>query len=279
MENSETDPSQTDVYQLRQRIVDLEAERRQQQSTWATCAQLAEIGQVVAGVAHELKNPLTVILGFAQRLQRQNVTAPEISDSVVSIEREALRCNRLVQDILNFSRRSPPYKVREDVLEVLNNALALINPLARARKIEARRIFTPNLPSVYLDRHRIQQVLINVCTNALDAMPEGGYLTLEALPPGPGDMTLKICVSDTGRGIPLDVRARIFEPFFTTKDPGKGTGLGLSMAQEIMKEHNGQIQIDSKIGKGTKVTLILPLGEPTSPEQSPTLAPTDNAQA
>jgi len=247
----------------------LQADYTLKQNSWGTCAQLAEIGQLATGVLHELKNPLTVILGFAQRLQRQLDQYPALSESVNSIERETVRCNKIVQDLLNFTHQPRPHKVKENLRDVLDNALALIFPLARVRNVQIQQTLRPQLPEIHIDRHRIQQLIINLCTNALDAMPQGGWLTVEAHPYSEGK-EIEITIRDTGIGIPEDILKHIFDPFFTTKEMGKGTGLGLSIVKEIVNEHAGRIQVTSHVGKGTTISVILPIqNDPTNPEPDP----------
>jgi signal transduction histidine kinase len=245
----------TDVQQLQQRVAELE-------SNWKACAHLAEIGQMTTGVAHELTNPLSIILGFAQQLSRQADAQTSLSNSALTIEREALRCNRMVQNILNFARPSEAQKKMESIGTVLGNALTLVIPLARARGISVDHSIASNIPDIYLNASRIEQLIINVCANALDAMSSGGALSLKLRPkPDAGDpQSIELCVQDTGTGIPVNIREKVFEPFFTTKERGKGTGLGLSMAREIVVDHGGKIELFSREGYGTMVSIELPLG-------------------
>jgi signal transduction histidine kinase len=224
------------------------------------CMRLTAIGQLTAGVAHELNNPLSVILGFAQSLMQQVGDEEAIGPSIKTIEREALRCKRLVQDLLNFSRLPRPGKVMEDPLQVLEGALSLVEAQARIQNVELVRDFTDPLPMMYIDRHRIQQMVVNLCTNAMDAMPKGGRLTVHAalVPRAKSPPSIEIQVRDTGTGIPLEIREKMFEPFFTTKELGKGTGLGLSLVREVVEEHEGSIEVTSDPGRGSVFFIRLP---------------------
>jgi signal transduction histidine kinase len=147
----------------------------------------------------------------------------------------------------------------ENVVEVLEGALSLVEAQTRIKHVELVRDFAAGLPPVYVDRHRIQQVIINLCINAMDAMPKGGKIKIRAaLIPGtkqpPG---VEISVSDTGTGISPAIRERIFEPFFTTKEKGRGTGLGLCLVREIVREHKGKLEVLSELGDGTTFTIRL----------------------
>src|SRR5258706_7815400 len=186
-----------------------------------TCMRLASVGQLAAGVAHELNNPLSVILGFAQSLTHQYRKPDSLYTSLKSIEREALRCKRLVQDLLSFSRVPRPGKVMEDLPQVLESALSLVGTQARLQNVELIRDFPDSVPPMYMDRHRIQQMMINLCTNAMDAMPKGGKLTIRVARPAAGkdSPSIEIQIIDSGTGIPPAIYNRIFEPFFTTKAP------------------------------------------------------------
>ncbi len=235
-------------------------ERREMADRMATCMRLTSVGQLTAGVAHELNNPLSVILGFAQSLKHQYPSPESLHASLITMEREALRCKRLVQDLLNFSRLPRPGKVLENLVQVLEGALSLAETQARLQHVELIRDFPESVPSIYLDRHRIQQMVINLCTNAMDAMPKGGRLivriSLASMPKEPPH--IEIQVQDTGTGIPPAIRDRIFEPFFTTKELGKGTGLGLSLVRDVVNEHGGRLDVSSELGHGATFTIRLP---------------------
>jgi signal transduction histidine kinase len=141
---------------------------------------------------------------------------------------------------------------------MLENALSLVEAQAKVKRLEVRKELAANVPGIEMNGNQIQQVIINLCSNAMDAMPDGGILTVALSPEKDG---IAIRVTDTGSGIPKDIRDKIWEPFFTTKGVGKGTGLGLSLVFEIVQKHQGRIDLESEIGKGTTLTLHLPLSQ------------------
>jgi signal transduction histidine kinase len=225
------------------------------------CMRLISIGQFTAGVAHELNNPLSVILGFAQSLLSQANDPQTTQQSLETIERETQRCIRIVQDLLNVARLPKKDRSLDDIYAVLEGALALVEAQTRIRRVTLIRRFSENIPQLLLCRQRIQQMIINLCANAIDAMPQGGRLEIEVSQgiDSKRAAVLRIGVHDSGLGIPADVRKRIFEPFFTTKKEGKGTGLGLSLVQEVVEEHEGSIHVSSELGKGTSFVIQIPI--------------------
>jgi two-component system NtrC family sensor kinase len=228
------------------------------QTTLIQSEKMAGIGQFSAGVAHDVNNPIGVILGFAQGLIRRVQESDPLMMPYRSIEREALRCKTLVQNLLAFSRGQGNTAVMkpENLNQVIENALVLVATLARPKKVNLASPPRQEIPPVSIDSNQIQQVVINLCTNAIDAMPNGGTLTVGAA--SKGDHA-EISVQDTGSGIPPEVRDHMFEAFFTTKEVGKGTGLGLSIITNIIKTHQGKIEVQSEVGKGTTFIVQLPL--------------------
>jgi two-component system NtrC family sensor kinase len=238
-----------------QRLQNEITERMKKERLAIQAEKLASVGQLTAGVAHELNNPLAVILGFAETLTRSAVPQEQYAEVAVSIEREARRCSMLVKNLLNFSRSHEPGKEPADLAEVIGQALLFVQPLAHLKNMEVTSQLAPGLPPLLMDVNKIQQVIINLCTNAVDAMPKGKTLVVGC---GPDISGVKLWVKDEGCGIPADIQKRIFEPFFTTKAPGQGTGLGLSLVADIIKEHGGRIEITSIVGEGTTFTIFLP---------------------
>ena len=233
-------------------------ERRRMESIVNQSEKLSAVGQLAAGVAHEINNPLAVILGFAQSIMGRLQESDPMHNPIKSIEREALRCRNLVQDLLTFSRQRKAGVALEAVVPTIEGAMNLVETQARVKSIVVRRDFSSDVPLIQADRTQIQQVIINLCTNAFDAMPSGGTLTVQVR----GQKThVEIRVTDTGTGIPADIQGRIFEPFFTTKEVGKGTGLGLSLVYEIVKNHQGTIDLETEAGKGTTFIVRLPAAE------------------
>ncbi len=231
---------------------------------------LAAVGQMAGGIAHDFNNMLTTIMLYAQRPLRKHEVNADIKKSLETILKESKHAANLVQQILDFSRRSPIETSPVDLGPFIKETVRVLQrtiPESISLSLET----DPEEYIVDCDPTRIQQVLMNLVVNARDAMPKGGTLRIKLSslqveegedPPvvgmTPGDW-LYISVSDTGTGIPQEVLPHIFEPFFTTKDTGKGTGLGLAQVYGIVKQHNGQVSVDTEVGKGTTFRVYLPL--------------------
>jgi PAS domain S-box-containing protein len=239
-------------------------ERRKFEQQLRMTEKLSAVGRLAAGVAHEINNPLGVILGFAQSAGRRIPPGDPLALPLSSIEREALRCRNLVQDLLTFSRQERARKEPVAVAALFDMTAPIIESIARSHGVRVERSSESGL-SVEGDVNQLQQVLINLCSNAVDAMPEGGTLTLRGARVPGGEVVLE--VSDTGTGMEAEVREKIFEPFFTTKPPGKGTGLGLALVHEIVGRHHGGIQVRSEIGRGTTFTVLLPSSSGAAPKE------------
>jgi PAS domain S-box-containing protein len=233
---------------------------------------LASIGTLAAGVAHEINNPMTVILGFAEHLLGQTEDLPEIHDTLQVIEEEGLRCKKIVENLLTFARAPERTETRADINPLLEKTLAVVKNTLLTKKIRLDSSFTPNLPMAAGDPSELQQVFINLINNARDAMKGGGILKVETKP-APDGKRLAIEFSDTGNGIPREAQTKIFDPFFTTKKTGEGTGLGLSMSYGIITKFGGNIifttfPADEYPEKhGTTFTVYLPIAaEPETGE-------------
>jgi signal transduction histidine kinase/ActR/RegA family two-component response regulator len=238
---------------------------------------LSAIGQLVAGVAHELNNPLTGVLGYAQLLMRR-ATDPDLSRSLEKIGSEAFRCKKIVQNLLTFARKQKPAKTLIDVNQALERALDLRSYQMRLDNVEIVTEFHPRLPRTMADFHQLQQAFLNIIVNAHQAMAEvkrRGRLTLRTSEEN-GRIVLEI--ADNGPGIPAGLREKVFDPFFTTKDVGVGTGLGLSICYGIVQEHGGQIEVESELGEGTRIIIELPIvTEPTAAIQNVRTPPAASA--
>jgi PAS domain S-box-containing protein len=230
------------------------------QQLWQA-AKLASVGELAAGIAHELNNPLaTVSLRIESALARTPADDPR-RRSLEIIEQETKRMGDLVANLLQFARRGREESSTVDVRQELTKAVELIHHHLRKRLITVAQELAPDTPIIYADRQKLRQVFLNLLTNAGDAMPQGGTLTLRAAPLAldNGGQAVLIEFSDTGVGIPAENLGRIMEPFFTTKEEGKGTGLGLAICRRIVQDHCGTIQIVSELGKGTTVRIVLPI--------------------
>jgi len=227
---------------------------------------LASIGTLAAGVAHEINNPMTVILGFTEHLLGQTEELPDIHETLQVIEEEGLRCKKIVENLLTFSRTPERTETRTDINPLLEKTLAVVKNTLLTRKIRLESHFSPGLPMAGGDPQELQQVFINLINNARDAMKGGGVLTVTTKP-APDGNRVAIEFSDTGNGIPLEAQTKIFDPFFTTKKTGEGTGLGLSMSYGIISKFGGNIifttfpAAEYPEKHGTTFTVYLPIAE------------------
>jgi signal transduction histidine kinase/HAMP domain-containing protein len=221
---------------------------------------MSAVGQLAAGVAHEINNPLGIILGFAQSAVKKIKDDDPLALPLKTIEREAVRCKNLVQNLLVFSRTS-----KNDSFDKLNlndaveSALSLILTQTNTRNVELVKKLGACIPDINANRTQLQQITLNLANNAIDAMPNGGTLTIGTSLSDKRPGHVEIHVRDTGTGIPGELQKRVFEPFFTTKEVGKGTGLGLSLVYEMVQKHGGAIELESEEGKGAKFTVFLPV--------------------
>ena len=223
---------------------------------------MASIGQMVAGVAHELKNPLAVMRGFAQGYLRGRTSEEDTHQTMTAIERESARCQQLVQKLLHFSWGSHVDRRWTSLAEVIDQALTLFEAQALVHNIRLERELSRDLPAVLADGNQIQQIVINLCANAVDAMPQGGRIKVildqaDGTEPALAG-AVRLRVIDEGQGMPTEIQKKIFEPFFTTKEPGKGTGLGLGIVSDIVKEHGGRLDVESRIGAGSTFIIWFP---------------------
>jgi PAS domain S-box-containing protein len=219
---------------------------------------LSSIGEIVAGVAHELNNPLSGVLGFSQLLAQKDAEGKFRRD-IERIVDCAGRCQKIVQNLLSFARPGNPEKKPVGLNGILEKTLDLLEPALHADSIDVVKELTPNLPYVLADFHQVQQVLTNLINNAHQAMNaehNGGTLTLRTLVRQ--DRRVCIQVGDDGPGIPAEVLPKIFDPFFSTKKQGRGTGLGLSVSFGIVRDHGGELLVDSRAGGGTTFSVLFP---------------------
>jgi two-component system NtrC family sensor kinase len=223
---------------------------------------LASVGRLAAGVAHEINNPLTGVLTFSHMLLKEAPPHSQQKEDLETIIEATTRCRDIVRGLLNFSRRNEPQKRLSNLNDVIHEALALTRNQAHLHRVAIQEEIDPALPAIVLDPYQIQEVAVNVILNAVDAMPDGGTLTVRtrAVEDG-GRRWAELQVIDTGSGISREDLERVFDPFFTTKPPGKGTGLGLAISYGIVTEHGGEINLASEVHRGTTATLRLPIEE------------------
>jgi PAS domain S-box-containing protein len=222
---------------------------------------LASVGRLAAGVAHEINNPLGGILNCLYNLRKGTLSPSRQEEYRVSMEDGVRRVQKIVRQLLDFSQQHEPEFALTEINHVVDRVLVLTTHLFAPNRIVLETGFGQGLPNVMIDRHMIEQVLMNLVLNAVQAMQEGGVLSIKT------SVVEGVClikVRDTGSGIPPAVLPRIFDPFFTTKREGEGTGLGLSVSLGIVERHGGKILVDSEVGKGTTFTLCLPVSRDRS---------------
>jgi PAS domain S-box-containing protein len=239
-------------------------QRKKMEKAIIETEKLAGIGTLAAGIAHEINTPLQIITGYSGSIRRNIKTGDLLQDAsldkkVASIERNGWRIAAIVQSLLAYARPSADQVDSHALNEIVEETLLLIEHQLRSwSNISIEKELAADLPPLKCDSNRITQVLINLLTNAADAMPDGGWIVIRTeFDEDNQQLTLKI--SDTGGGIPENLQSRIFDPFFTTKEVGMGTGLGLSIVQGIVEAHSGEISLQSQMGKGTTVTIALSL--------------------
>ncbi|HEY7547578.1 MAG TPA: PAS domain S-box protein [Blastocatellia bacterium] len=238
----------TDVKKLQQQLIQAD--------------KLAALGQMIAGVAHELNNPLTSVIGFTQLMLLERSLDGQLRESLEIVRHEAERTRKIVQNLLSFSRQHKPSRTEVDINELLDNTLDLRAYEMGVNNISVHRNYG-QLPNVMIDEHQMQQVFLNIIINAEHAMHLhhlGGTLTLTtAFEKSASNNCVRIIIEDDGPGIATENLDRLFDPFFTTKPVGQGTGLGLSIAYGIIKEHGGSIRVESSPGQGARFIIELPL--------------------
>jgi two-component system, NtrC family, sensor kinase len=249
------------------------AKRFNQMAADLTCHQddlvrshkLASIGQIAAGVAHEINNPLAVILGYVKLMLKES-TEPKACDLHV-IEDEARQCQRIVQGLLDLARPMQLDITRIDLADIVCDAVERLKGSGKLDALEIQQIPQDIHLTAYGDETKIRQVVFNIILNAAEAMPSGGHLGIQM---ELENEAARLSVTDTGPGIPADVLPYVFDPFFTTKP--RGAGLGLVTSQAIVDAHGGSIDIQSRPGKGTSVILRLPLEPRTTGDGAPPVA-------
>ncbi|HXC35653.1 MAG TPA: ATP-binding protein [Candidatus Acidoferrales bacterium] len=233
---------------------------------------LSAVGEFVAGVAHELNNPLAAVTGFAELLRESNIHT-EYRRQLDLVFKAAQRCQKIVQSLLSFARRHPVERKPVSANELVEAVLEIVAYPLRTSNVEVTTNLDPNLPMVMADGHQIQQVLLNIVNNArqaLEAHQRGGKITISTTVIG---SNVRCTIQDNGPGIAPENLRRIFDPFFTTKEVGKGTGLGLSLCYGIIKEHGGDIRVESSPGKGATFYIELPLAQGAGNAASKSVAP------
>ncbi len=218
---------------------------------------MASIGLLASSLAHELDTPLATISGYCELLLEGNCDE-KLSGRIRTISEQIQKCQKTIRNLLDFSRKSDCERKLCNIHQLINNTLSLVEHRLIIRKIQVHKKFSDQVPPLQVDGNQIQQVILNLINNAVDALPRGGDIFIET-----GVNTesgfIVIVFEDNGIGIASEDKEHVFVPFFTTKEPGRGTGLGLSICNSIISAHHGKITMESKLGNGTKFIISLPV--------------------
>jgi two-component system NtrC family sensor kinase len=237
------------------------AELEETQAQLIRKEKLASMGQLAAGVAHQLNNPLGTILLFSDIVLQDLPEGTQGHEDVQMIAQEAHRAKEIVTALLNFARQQKVWAQPTALDAMLHELIERARQQPAYEHVQIVEQIAPDLPQIEADPAQLPNVFVNLMDNAVDAMSDGGTLTIQAAP-SPDRQSVIVQITDTGVGIPPENIKQVFSPFFTTKPLGKGTGLGLSIAYGIVKVHHGAIQVKSQVGKGTTFTITLPVHPP-----------------
>ena len=248
----------TIAHQVSLIIEQLQADEAQQrlQDQLRHADRLATIGQLSAGIAHELNEPLNNILGLCTLTEEASELPEQLAEDIREISALSLQAREIIKKLMLFARQVPPQKIKVNLNKVVDEGLYLLERHCKSNGIELVRILSPDLPEITADPSQLNQVLVNLVVNAIQAMPDGGNLTIETITE---KEHVKLVVKDTGVGMSELVRKQIFIPFYTTKDIDKGTGLGLPVVHGIITSHGGTIEVESIAGEGACFEVKLPL--------------------
>jgi two-component system NtrC family sensor kinase len=240
---------------LERKVEQRTTELKAMQAHLVQSEKLAGVGKLAAGVAHEINNPLTCVLTNTSLILADLPPGDPRREDLQTVVDETLRCRKIVKGLLDFARQTKPQKQRLDLNKVADDVITLVRNQASFQSIVLRAELNSGIPMVFADADQMRQVVLNIILNAADAMPQGGEIRVRSLfDPQINQVMLRI--SDTGPGIPAEIQDKLFEPFFTTKKTG--TGLGLAIAYGIMERHKGALKIESALGHGTTIVVILP---------------------
>jgi signal transduction histidine kinase len=218
---------------------------------------LASVGRLVAGIAHEINNPLTGVLTFSHLLKEKLENHEDLKDIDIILQ-ETTRVRDIVKGLLDFARQSPSTKESININEIIQQLLKLIKSQREFKDIKIIEKYEEDLPEFTGDKNQLQQVFLNLLLNSAEAIPETGTITIST---SASKDRIEVTINDTGCGIKDEDMDKIFDPFYTTKPVGKGTGLGLSVSYGIIQQHSGDIKCESKEGIGTTFTILLPLNQ------------------
>ncbi len=238
---------------------------------------LAMLGKLSSGMAHELGTPLNVVSGRAKFIEKESLGRDEVIENAIIIGQQAGRMTKIIRQVLDYARREAPHRTQVNLRQLIAQIVMLLQHTVRKQGSEIELVGSEKLPDIAIDSSRIQQVLINIIMNGIQAMPSGGRLSITTsvgiysppdIPNYKPAAYVKVAIQDSGPGIEPGILPQIFEPFFTTKGVGKGTGLGLSIAREIVHEHHGWIEVANVDGKGACFIIYLPVEDGDSESDS-----------
>jgi len=258
------------VEKLEEKVKERTAELRLAEAEVARGEKLASIGQLAAGIAHELNNPLTGVLTFTNLLRKKAPDGSQDAEDLDLVIRETKRCASIIRRLLDFAREKTPEKAMVDINQLIQETVRFVERSAALQQIEIATELDPDLPCLSVDADLMKQVFMNILVNAQQAINGPGRIvvrtrlhTARRLPDcAGGQPAVEIAVTDTGCGIPEANLQRIFDPFFTSKEVGKGTGLGLSVSYGIVRSHGGEIAVESTVGEGSTFRVCLPARVP-----------------
>jgi len=242
---------------LEHRVRERTQELQQVQDQLIRAGKMAALGELAAGVAHEINNPLTGVLTFSSLMLKKVDENNPWKKDLENIVQQTTRCRNIVRGLLDFARQRKPDKKEWDIHTLIDRTVTLVENQARFQNIKIVKEFKTDIGMLFVDGDQIQQVFMNIIINAADAMAgDGGTLTIKT---NMKDGTAEVSFTDTGCGMPKEHLSKLFAPFFTTKETGKGTGLGLAISYGIIQSHNGEIDVESEVGKGSTFRIRLPI--------------------
>ena len=250
------------------RLAQSHKDLRETQQQLIQSEKMASVGQLAAGVAHEINNPLGTILLYSHMILEKLEQKDSRREELDTIAKEATRCRDIVRGLLDFARQRKLQVENVDVNKILEEGLSLVAAQPAFQKVEIAKTLDPSLPATDGDPVQLKEVFLNILSNAGEAMPEGGRVTVVSRFREAGSHPIEIMIRDTGQGIPQENLNKLFMPFFTTKKIGQGTGLGLAIAYGIVKMHRGAIEVQSKVGEGTTFWVKLPAGSSLRGQES-----------
>jgi PAS domain S-box-containing protein len=232
--------------------------RRQMELQLLQADKLASLGQLSAGIAHEINNPLGLVLGYTRLVQKEAGSGEAIGDDLKIIEKHALNCKKIVENLLKFSRATSTTRGLVDLRDLIQDVVQVVANEFSLKKVAVETHFAPDLPKVEVDPDKIRQVFMNILMNGKQAIDGAGSITVSTSWDRERDR-VAVRFADTGSGIPPEIVHKIFDPFFTTKPTGMGTGLGLAVSYGIVKDHDGEIHVESAPGQGAAFIVELPV--------------------